>query len=81
MTYGSATGLLGSFMDIGHITGPLVSGIIATYFGLSLSFVTASWVLIGIAIVFRVLLTLEEIKKNKNPFSPETRGKEDFEMA
>ncbi len=51
-TYGSAMGILGSIMDIGHTTGPLVSGIIATYFGLSFSFVSASGVLAVMAMVF-----------------------------
>jgi MFS family permease len=40
-THGSAMGILGSIMDIGHTTGPL-SGVVATYFGFSKSFLTAS---------------------------------------
>ena len=49
---GSAMGILGSIMDIGHTTGPLVSGIIATYFGISKSFIGASLVLVVAAFIF-----------------------------
>lgn len=52
--YGSAMGILGSIMDIGHTAGPLVSGIVATYFGFSLSFVCASVILLTVALVFWV---------------------------
>jgi MFS transporter, DHA1 family, multidrug resistance protein len=51
-TYGSAMGILGSIMDIGHTTGPLVSGIVAKYLGFSLSFLNASVILITMALVF-----------------------------
>jgi MFS transporter, DHA1 family, multidrug resistance protein len=51
-TYGSAMGILGSIMDIGHTTGPLVSGIVAKYFGFSLSFINASVILTAVALVF-----------------------------
>jgi DHA1 family multidrug resistance protein-like MFS transporter len=57
-TYGSAMGILGSIMDIGHTTGPLVSGIIATYFSLTLSFVGAALILMGMAVVFGIFLTV-----------------------
>lgn len=49
---GSAMGVLGSIMDIGHSTGPLIAGIIAVYFGLTVSFQTASLVIIAAAAVF-----------------------------
>jgi len=49
---GSAMGILGSIMDIGHTTGPLVSGIIAVYFGISKSFIGASLVLALAACIF-----------------------------
>jgi MFS family permease len=49
---GSAMGILGSIMDIGHTTGPLVSGIIAAYFGISKSFIGASVVLVVAAFIF-----------------------------
>lgn len=53
-TYGSAMGILGSIMDIGHTTGPLVSGIVAKYFGFSYSFMNASVILLVVAVVFGV---------------------------
>lgn len=34
-TYGSALGLLGSIMDIGHAAGPLMGGLLALVFGLT----------------------------------------------
>ena len=51
-TYGSAMGILGSIMDIGHTTGPLVSGIVAKYLGFTLSFIIASIILTTVALVF-----------------------------
>jgi MFS family permease len=59
---GSAMGILGSIMDIGHTTGPLISGIVATYFGLSKSFMSASLVLGFVAFIFLINLG---IGKNK----------------
>jgi MFS family permease len=49
---GSAMGLLGSIMDIGHTTGPLVSGFVAVHFGYPKAFIAASIVLILISGVF-----------------------------
>ncbi len=51
-THGSAMGILGSIMDIGHTTGPLVSGIVATYFGFGKAFIGASLVLTLAALLF-----------------------------
>jgi MFS transporter, DHA1 family, multidrug resistance protein len=45
-------GVLGSIMDIGHTTGPLVSGIIATYSDITKSFIGASLVLGLAACIF-----------------------------
>ncbi|MDD5757661.1 MAG: MFS transporter [Desulfobulbaceae bacterium] len=42
---GSAMGLLGSIMDIGHTTGPLLSGVIASSLGYGRSFWAAATVL------------------------------------
>lgn len=53
-THGSAMGILGSIMDIGHTTGPLISGIIVTEFGFGQAFIGASLILILIGIVFRI---------------------------
>lgn len=49
---GSAMGLLGSIMDMGHTTGPLVSGIIATFFGYAKAFIGASFILVLVSIIF-----------------------------
>lgn len=51
-THGKAMGALGSIKDIGHTTGPLISGFIAAYFGLAFSFIGASAVLLFFAFVF-----------------------------
>ncbi|MBI4684515.1 MAG: MFS transporter [Nitrospirae bacterium] len=51
-THGSAMGILGSIMDIGHTTGPLISGIVASYFGFEKAFLGASLVLLAVAFVF-----------------------------
>ncbi|RJQ43722.1 MAG: MFS transporter [Nitrospiraceae bacterium] len=51
-THGSAMGVLGSIMDIGHTTGPLVSGIIAGYFGFEKAFIFSSALLGAIAVLF-----------------------------
>jgi MFS family permease len=49
---GSAMGVLGSIMDIGHTTGPLVTGIIAGFFGFSYAFIAAGGLVGGIALCF-----------------------------
>lgn len=49
---GSAMGLLGSIMDIGHTTGPLVSGIVASRFGFPPAFLAASAVLVVFGFLF-----------------------------
>lgn len=51
-THGRAMGILGSIMDIGHTTGPLISGFIAAYFGLAFSFMGAAAILLFFAFVF-----------------------------
>ncbi|MDI6728788.1 MAG: MFS transporter [Thermodesulfovibrionales bacterium] len=51
-THGAAMGILGSIMDIGHTTGPLISGIVALYFGFGKAFMGAASVLIAAAFVF-----------------------------
>ncbi len=49
---GSAMGLLGSIMDIGHTTGPLAAGFIALQFGYPRAFIGAAAVLVIIALIF-----------------------------
>lgn len=55
---GSAMGILGSIMDIGHTTGPLISGIVAAYFGFEKAFAGASLVLIAAALLFWINMGL-----------------------
>lgn len=50
---GSAMGLLGSVMDIGHTAGPLVSGFIAGLWGYPHAFLTASVLLFSAALIFK----------------------------
>lgn len=64
-THGSAMGLLGSVMDIGHTTGPLVAGIVASFFGYRISFVSASVVLVLASLLFSV--TMFHSRHETNP--------------
>ncbi|NTV13536.1 MAG: MFS transporter [Desulfobulbaceae bacterium] len=48
-TYGSAMGMLGAVMDIGHTTGPLAAGLIAATYGFGMAFVTAAGILLAAA--------------------------------
>ena len=61
-THGSAMGVLGSIMDIGHTTGPLISGIVAAYFGYEKAFTGASLVLIIAASIFLVNIGIGKVK-------------------
>lgn len=61
-THGSAMGLLGSVMDIGHTTGPLVAGIVASYLGLRISFISASAVLISASLLFAAIMFMQRPK-------------------
>ncbi len=49
---GSAMGILGSIMDIGHTSGPLLSGIVAAHFGYAPSFLGAALVLATVSLWF-----------------------------
>lgn len=51
-THGTAMGILGSIMDIGHTIGPLVSGIVATSLGFEKAFIGASLILVAAAVAF-----------------------------
>lgn len=64
-THGSAMGILGSIMDIGHTTGPLISGIAATYFGFEKAFMGASLVLLLFAFVFLSVVIIRGQKLSK----------------
>jgi len=50
---GSAMGILGSVMDIGHTAGPIVSGFVAARLGFGSSFIGAAIVLLIAASAFR----------------------------
>jgi MFS family permease len=68
---GSAMGVLGSIMDIGHTTGPLVAGIVAGYFGFSYAFIAAGGLLGFIALCFLFFMgkqTLSFGKKDAEAF-------------
>lgn len=52
--HGSAMGILGSIMDIGHTTGPIVSGIIAALCGFGRAFGAAAFMLAVTAVIFLV---------------------------
>lgn len=53
---GSAMGILGSVMDVGHTAGPLVSGVVAAYAGLEKSFIGASLILFLVALLFLAIV-------------------------
>jgi MFS transporter, DHA1 family, multidrug resistance protein len=59
---GSAMGILGSIMDIGHSAGPIIAGVAAAGFGFRFSFITATAVLVGVALLFvTVMLQRKQI--------------------
>lgn len=43
--YGSSMGALGSIMDIGHTTGPVIAGFLASFYGLTASFISGTVVM------------------------------------
>lgn len=49
---GSAMGILGAIMDIGHTSGPLLSGLIAARWGYGPSFLGAALVLLALTLLF-----------------------------
>lgn len=51
-THGSAMGILGSIMDVGHTAGPLASGFVIKYLGFGQAFIAASFVLVLAAFLF-----------------------------
>ena len=51
-TRGTAMGLLGSIMDIGHSSGPLVAGMIIATFGNAAGFFCSGLVILGAGIIF-----------------------------
>ena len=68
---GSAMGVLGSIMDIGHTTGPLVAGIVASYFGFGYAFIAPGGLLVVMALCFLFFMgkqTLSFGKKDAEAF-------------
>ncbi len=60
---GSSMGILGSIMDIGHTTGPILSGFAAAYLGLGMSFLLAAAVLLAAGTVFIVTARKSSLQK------------------
>ncbi len=60
-SHGSAMGMLGSIMDIGHTTGPIVGGVLAISYGLTVSFLSGCVVLLLAACCFMWLQRKENI--------------------
>lgn len=56
---GSAMGILGSIMDIGHTSGPLLAGLVAASFGYGQAFLAAALVLGAVALLFFFTLGLD----------------------
>ncbi|MCK7504946.1 MAG: MFS transporter [Desulfobacterales bacterium] len=59
-SHGSAMGMLGSIMDIGHTTGPFVSGMVAGYLGFAASFLGAALVLAIASAVFLITIGIKD---------------------
>lgn len=53
---GSAMGILGSIMDMGHTSGPLVGGFVAVGLGYHFTFITAAAVLVSMALLFAMVI-------------------------
>jgi MFS family permease len=58
---GSAMGIFGTLMDVGHSAGPLASGVVAAYLGFAAAFAGAAIVLALAAVVF-ALTTLKKLQ-------------------
>ncbi len=63
-THGSAMGILGSIMDMGHTAGPLISGFVAAYLGFGKAFIGAGVVLAAAGIVFLAGVRLRQVPSN-----------------
>jgi len=55
-TRGSAMGIFGAVMDIGHSSGPILCGMIAGYFGFRLAFLGAAFILAIAAVFFGIFI-------------------------
>jgi DHA1 family multidrug resistance protein-like MFS transporter len=54
--YGSAQGVLSSVMDIGHSTGPMVTGLVVAAWGYRPAFALAAGLLVAFALLFHALV-------------------------
>jgi MFS family permease len=52
---GSAMGIFGTIMDVGHSAGPIVSGVVASYLGFKAAFIGAAIVLAFAIIAFKAI--------------------------
>lgn len=51
-SYGSSMGALSSIMDIGHTTGPVIAGFLASFYGLTASFISGTVVMTAVVSYF-----------------------------
>jgi len=63
---GSAMGIFGTIMDVGHSAGPMVSGVVAAFFGFSAAFLGAAFVLILITGLFVIMLANQKGRPPEN---------------
>lgn len=70
--HGSAMGILGSIMDMGHSLGPLMGGLIAASLGLPASFLGACAVLVATGLLFFVFQSKPDTDTSAIP-PPNTR--------
>ncbi len=63
---GTSMGALSSVMDVGHSSGPLVTGFVITWFSVRAGFVTSFALCMMVAVVF-VMFTAVKVKKPANP--------------
>jgi sugar phosphate permease len=52
---GSAMGIFGTIMDVGHSAGPIVSGVVASFLGFKAAFMGAAIVLAFAIIAFKAI--------------------------
>jgi MFS family permease len=72
--YGASLGVLSSVMDVGHSTGPMVTGLLVAAWGYGPAFTLVAVLLTVCAAIF-VTLVRPEARK------PETEGRNDYEVG
>jgi MFS family permease len=58
---GSAMGVFGTIMDVGHSAGPLVSGVVAAFFGFKAAFI-GSAIVLALAVISFKAITANQLK-------------------